>query len=400
MKKINRYSSTTIVVLLFIFHFGYMNIKNFFYNFNLESLENDIKVVDVKKYIKNIENMYNENFHKRNDFINNYGLIQKVMLKNEVDNFDVVRDKKGFLHYQYFADGPNSVDKIVNSTKKYKEFIEKIDVDFLVVLAPDKFLRGYTEFVGGLPYNYANETADIFLQKLRANNIDHLDLREGLLESGIPTDKIFFKTDHHWTPEAGFWAATRIVDKINENYDLNIDSNNYYINKENYNFKVYENFHLGSMGRRIGIYYSGIDDITIITPKFPTSFTHYYDGNNEEGRFEDVIIQKEWAMNVNIPIEERDAYSAYLGGNKAEAIIINNNIEDGANVMIIKDSFMLPTASILSTAVSELRLLDLRYYSEKTMYEYIIDYKPDLVIVSVTLTGLVEEFFNFSGDLQ
>ena len=39
---------------------------------------------------------------------------------------------------------------------------------------------------------------------------------------------------------------------------------------KNYEVNTYRNWFLGSIGKRVGIYYAGIDDIDLIYPKFDT----------------------------------------------------------------------------------------------------------------------------------
>ncbi|WP_294344575.1 hypothetical protein [uncultured Clostridium sp.] len=400
IRKINKYTITALLFLVTIFAIGILNFNQL--KDNIQNTLRDKNIKNVEQAISSIEDNYNEHFYNRTEFIDFYGLLQKKMNKNEVSNFDVVRDKKGGLHYQYFADRPNDVSTIVDSISKYQEYVTSIGIDLVYVNPPDKVIRGITEFEKGLPYNMANETADKFLGELKKRDIDYLDLREDILDSGIERDELFFKTDHHWTPETAFWAFNRLVAKLEEEYDFDLDKDGFYTNKENYNFKTYKEFFLGSLGRRTGKLYSGLDDFTLITPKFDTEYTaigknpYYPEGPSEiKGRFEDVIVDRFWSLDPNAKVEERDRYSAYLVSNRPEHKILNNLNKNGPKVLIIKDSFMMPVSAFLSTVCSEITLIDPRYYHEKDMYQYTRDYKPDIVIVSFSEANLTDEFFHF-----
>ncbi|MTM42708.1 hypothetical protein GMA50_06240, partial [Turicibacter sanguinis] len=79
-----------------------------------------------------------------------------------------------------------------------------------------------------------------------------------------------------------------------------------------------------------------------------------------------------------------------------EVRIKNNLYENGPKILMIKDSFMLPLAAFLSTTVGEMKLIDLRYYEGGSLYELVPMYQPDIVLVSVSPSNLVPEFFNFS----
>ncbi|MFR7895891.1 hypothetical protein [Turicibacter sanguinis] len=43
-----------------------------------------------------------------------------------------------------------------------------------------------------------------------------------------------------------------------------------------------------------------------------------------------------------------------------------------------------------------MKLIDLRYYEGGSLYELVPMYQPDIVLVSVSPSNLVPEFFNFS----
>ena len=71
---------------------------------------------------------------------------------------------------------------------------------------------------------------------------------------------------------------------------------------------------------------------------------------------------------------------AYFGGDYPEVIIKNNTLNNG-KILLIKDSFSLPFAAYLSTVVGEIHMIDLRYYKQQTVLDYIDDYQPDMVII-------------------
>ena len=86
------------------------------------------------------------------------------MGKNEESNFEVVKDTNGSLHYTYFAEGPNPVNEIVNEMNTLKINIKNKETKLIYLMPPDKYIKGYTEFPKGIPYNFANETADNFIK--------------------------------------------------------------------------------------------------------------------------------------------------------------------------------------------------------------------------------------------
>lgn len=375
-------SVTTSVLMVSILGMSALNI------FHLIQTPKEVELDNPTQ----LETYFNENFIGKIQFVDFYGVIQKWMGKNEVDNFDVIRDEQGKLHFSYFSKGSNDMSEINQEMKNFKNYLDLYAVDVAFIMPPDKVIKGYTTFSKGLPYNYANEGADEFLRKLSEDKIDYLDLREDILQSGIEPSDLFFDTDHHWTPRTAFWGFTQVVSFLNERYGLVLDEG--YTDLNQYEQISYPQSFLGSLGKRTGYGYAGMDDFIVIKPMFETNLTYTWDGNTVTATFDETVLQTHW-LSEDLGIEA-DHYMVYLGGNYGEVRIKNNLYENGPKILMIKDSFMLPLAAFLSTTVGEMKLIDLRYYEGGSLYELVPMYQPDIVLVSVSPSNLVPEFFNFS----
>lgn len=72
-------------------------------------------------------------------------------------------------------------------------------------------------------------------------------------------------------------------------------------------------------------------------------------------------------------------YGIYMGNDYAETIIRTNR-EDLPDALVFGDSFTNAMETLLYTAFNEMRSIDMRYYTEKSIREYIAEYRPDIVI--------------------
>lgn len=332
-------------------------------------------------------------------WIESYGYMQKLLFKEEENNFEVIQDSEGKLHYAFFADEANDVSSIVRTVNILNWKLVPSKADLVVLMPPDKVIEGYTQFSEGLPYSYSNETADNFLFELEESGISTFDFRDKISSSQLDKSNIFFKTDHHWTVESGFWAFTELVSYL-EDRGYQLDPEKFYTDSDNYNFITYPESYIGSMGRKTGVLYGGVDDFTLIYPKYKTNlnYTAISPGVNIEtsGRFEDALLNG-YAFNLKDydSIMNADKYFSYLYGNQAFVSIINNDKPDGIRVLMIKDSMSVPMASFLSTVVKEIVLIDPRYYKED-ISQYAHEEKFDLVLVSIYPPNLTEEFFEYN----
>ena len=114
---------------------------------------------------------------------------------------------------------------------------------------------------------------------LQQRNVDAIDLRETMYNSRQPIDKLFFKTDHHWTPLAAFYAYKDIIKEMNRLYGTDLDPDGYYTDISNYNSHTYEKAFLGTMGENTGAVYSGLEaEIIVINDIAIETYPAYDDG--------------------------------------------------------------------------------------------------------------------------
>ncbi len=351
----------------------------------------------LKENILSFENIVDEKIFMKEYFVELYGSMQYVLDKNEISNFSIVKDDMGKMHYSYFANKKNDVSKIAQIAVDFGKEIQKSGTNFIYLMPPDKEVIGATTFSYGIPYPYRNEEADDFLNILENNDINFLDFRDDLLNSGIDERELFYDTDHHWKTETAFWAFNQLVEYLNVNFDENIDSHEFYRDINNYNQIEYENSYLGSLGRKVGVSYGGIDDFTLIYPKFNTDYDFY--GQNEimdysmHGSFKDSLLSFDaFTSEYDLMNPKFDKYMSYLGGNLALVHIDNKLVKEGPKVLFIKDSLMVPVAAFLTTVCSDVDLIDPRHYNGD-IRQYAIENDYDYVFMSFSPPNLSSDFF-------
>jgi len=262
------------------------------------------------------------------------------------------------------------------------------NIPLLYVQAPFKLRDAHS----GLPptvTNYSALNADRFLAALTGANIYCLDLRISFKNSDMSQNDMFYSTDHHWTIDAAFLGTAQIVKKLNTDFGFKINESLFDI--DNYERKTYEDFYIGSIGRRVGRIYGGIDDFTLITPNFKTDLSYYKDGEAQSGgSFEDAVLNKKFIDEKLPPSTNR--YAVYPG-DYSELIFINH-LADYGKILIIKDSFGVPVYSFLSIGVHEVRAIDIRLFS-KDVSEYAAELKPDIVIILYNEDCFTDQLFDF-----
>ena len=73
-------------------------------------------------------------------------------------------------------------------------------------------------------------------------------------------------------------------------------------------------------------------------------------------------------------------YNNYMGGDMAQTIVQTSR-ESLPDVLIVGDSFTNAFEAVAYRSFDEMRSLDFRHYTEKTLTEYLQDYQPDVVLI-------------------
>lgn len=363
-------------------------------------LKTTVRERDPMVLLEGAESAVNSDLDRDHLFIQLYGGVQNLsgrrVIQDMVAGNTVAKLSTGALNFVNLgaAAQPDqaAVDARAEATAEFAGALEKLGVPYLYVAAPQKIQRGGDTLPKGLEEN-GNATCDAYLEGLDRLGVDYIDLRP-LFESNGIYSNWFFYTDHHWKPEAAFFAWQYLAGELDVRYGIETPS--ILTDPNNWQTTVLEDFFLGSQGKRVGSLYAGVDDFTIYTPKFDTNLTYVNsDGSfNRSGPFEqsvcfpERVAEKDW-FNGN-------PYTYYSGGDYGMATMINHNNPDGPKVVLLRESFSCTMAPFLSLSCSELTTIDLRHFTGDLM-ETMEELEPDLVLTLYTAsTAGLDNMFEFS----
>lgn len=313
------------------------------------------------------------------------GLFQRIIDRKTVEDISpddkVIKMNDGSL--TFITDKILDVDIRAENIVKFNKFLKEKNIYGLYIQAPHKTNENNSQLPKGV-INLANETADEIIDKMKGQ-IDILDIRTEMNSDGIDFTNAFFKTDHHWKPETAFYAFTKVASILKNNCEFEI--NDEILNLNNYNKKVLEKWFLGSEGKRVGSLYAGVDDISIISPKFNTNLEMIWPsyGIHDKGQWLDTVVMDN--SNEGKNYYNSNPYAMYMGGDRDLQIIKNHNSLNDKKVVIVRDSFGCAFTPFLSLTCKELSVIDLRHY-EGSLYDYVEENKPDVVMFLFNPTGI------------
>lgn len=303
---------------------------------------------------KNLEDDYRTSFWKRKNWINTFGISQKLLGRKIIGNVEFGVTESGGIEK---VTGLKNIDSFAAELIELKNRLDQRHIPLLYVQIPprqEKESQDPPEFFRTRTYyNQINErTADA--------NIVRLDEEEILSGSGSPKrSNLYFKTDMHTTTEGELWVMKKICQKLNQEFGISIKDidvgNTAAFQKYSYPF-------IGNLALSVGEYFVGTDTFEEYIPTTPTQLTirDLYGTSEHSGKFDEVL------MNGYSLQPDKNIYTYWITDYLkygSSGYHIENQDSKGPSLLFICDSLCYRTIAYLSLGCSNITVLDPRFYS-------------------------------------
>ena len=354
---------------------------------------------ELEEWISDVEDDVSDEILGHRFWIETYSWIQEALGKREFDSFSVIKDETGMLYYgstyQAYTD---DLETYAAQTLRLKEMLDRKGIRLMVVLPPSKVLYGVTEVDLDWPINDPNARMDKLLMQLQQRGVTAVDLRPVMQHSGQPLEKLFFKTDHHWTPRAAFYGMREIVGRLEQEFGIVLDPDGYYRDLSNYEIQDMGKIMLGSNGRNVGIPYSGLDNFEYIWLReyegTEYSWIDYEDEEEQTGNLKQTLLREKWLQVEDF--YKMDPYWVYLDSLKKMDSVVNHSNPDGLQIAVLRDSYFSPVACFLAPMVGR---MDMFWNQDRdavsSFMESVEQGDYDLVIVEIYPYNLGASAFAF-----
>ena len=298
---------------------------------------------DAEEYLK-------DQVAGRDLFLTGYTALSKYLLQKPSVS-DVIDTGNVLLPYIQTPYSQPSLD--LETIADRLETINNTAKNFAYVGIPSQATRFYDNYPSYLKFipDFNAKTADIFISELKNRGIDFIDCKNVLSKD------MYFKTDHHFDIEGGYAVYSELCKYAG------VDA----VPKTEFEIKEYPQSIYGSRNRKIYKLSDLSDKISYYELKTNIPFERYDNGKKVESTV------------FKLPAENEVAsYGIYMGGDIAQTVIKTNRPEL-PNVLIYGDSYTNAVECFAYLSFNETRSLDMRYYNETTLLEYIEKYQPDYV---------------------
>ena len=284
--------------------------------------------------------------------------------------------------------------KAAGRMRRFSDFCKRHGAKFLYVQLPRKLDVSNRMLPAGV-VERTNGNVRRMLGSIAEAKVEYVDARSEFAATPDDVARNFYRTDHHWRNDAAFRAAGRLAAEIAARCSApEADAHRAaaLLLPDAWTREVHPGCFLGSLGRRTGPLFAGLDDLTVLRPRFATrmSIRIPSKGISLSGSFEDTNMRRANEALAGSKSFVTDAYSAlYVGGIYPLVVHENRNAPLRKRVLLIGDSFARPVEAFLSVAVRRLDVVDPRRTARNfSIAEYVRQAKPDIVIQMINPSSL------------
>ncbi len=320
------------------------------------------------EYFNNLSNVLTENFVRRNEFIEEYFIFNRLIGKNYMNN--ILIDKDENLQYYFSPLTEEEYTNIYNGLNDINDYFKTVNTDYYMFKIPSK-----NEFYKDLYYDYTIENENIYIKEISNYITQNLDFKyynlNQYFNSLEDAPQLYYKTDHHWNNIGSYLGYSYIYSILSNNYSIG--------NKVSViGTEGVDNVFSGSRARQIGYGYRNNqikDDfyynLTNDTNKYTMNiYGEEYSGGYEIFYFTDILNDIDKYENL---------YGVFMGGDYPLVTISNDTVDNDYTTLIIKDSYTNAILPYLASHFKNTIVVDLRYSDEPISY-YVNEYNPDITL--------------------
>ena len=210
---------------------------------------------------------------------------------------------------------------------------------------------------------HLQNTEESFVAAMEAHDVPLLLMRP-LLEGREDLLDLYSTVDHHYTLLGAYETYRTVCDYLTEaGWDFPV------VTEDHITFAQLPNPYLATYNRKLYGLSPVTEKLWVMESDMAVPFTRTDNGETVEPTVQD-LPDGTWQYVY---------YNLYMGGDKAETVI-DTGRDDLPSILIWGDSFTNAFESIAWMSFGEMRSIDLRYYEEMTLSEYIDTYQPDIVL--------------------
>lgn len=331
-----------------------------------------ITVRDKDSWMDDFETYFSDHLVGREDWVRTKNEIEKLAGKKEINGVYTLGDQMIQVFKEYNQD---DVLKSLNAMNKFAETHPDMQVSLMLApTAQELFSSEIPSYAG-----YLSEKSFIDECYKMMNGITTIDSLSFL--SGHKNDYVFYRTDHHWTSLGAYYAYCAAAKTLGYS-SYGLDSFNIETASSSFRGTLYSKTLDNSITPDSIDYY-------MLSSGEPTVKMTVFDGRKET-EYDSLYVRSY--------LDVKDKYSSFTGSN-SPLVTIETDVNNGKNLLLIKDSYAHSLVPFLSKHYSKITMVDMRYINtdlnnlidlseyQQAMFMFnVVSFSSDLNIKKIALT--------------
>ena len=289
-------------------------------------------------YSKEYSKYISDQFPARSSFIKRKANFDRFLGKKEINGVYICKD--GYLMEGFEPASKEVTEAKAKAINKFVGQNPKLNVSMMIV--PNKV----EIYKGLLPKNAPVGSQAKYLEELQGmmdKRVRFLNLTD-TFNSVKNSTQLYFKTDHHWTPEGAYKGYEYYMNKLGINP---IPENKFKVSLATDKF-------LGSLYYKNGAQIGEPEKMNLyLKDEVYPLLVKYYDTKKKTTTLFDPD-----------KLDGRDPYEVFTGGNHTQ-IKIRTAVDTDKKLLVIKDSYANAMLPLLINNYAEINVVDMRYYTGK-----------------------------------
>ena len=332
----------------------------------------DITVRDEDSYMDKIETYFCDHLAGREEWERARNTMEMLAVKKEINEVYTLKNQM----IQVFKDFDEEVvNSSLNAMNLFAETHPNMQCSLMLApTAQELFSAEIPSYAG-----YLSEKTFIDECYKKMQGVTTIDCLSYL--SGHKSDYVFYRTDHHWTSLGAYYAYCAASKALGySSYGL-----------DSFNIETASSSFRGTL-------YSKTLDNSIT----PDTIDYYFLASGEPTVKMTVFDGQEQtvydSLYVRSFLDVKDKYSSFTGSN-APIVTIETNVDNGKNLLLVKDSYAHSLVPFLSKHYSKITMVDMRYINtdlnrfidldeyQQTLFMFnAISFSSDIHLKKITMT--------------
>jgi hypothetical protein len=317
------------------------------------------------RFFSSLDSYISDHFAGRNFWVGLNAYHRQAIGLNAAS--EIYRGKNGWL-MERPIDFEANRRILQNNSQTIADFAQSTDIPVSLLCVPT---TGYI-MKSQLPALHDAYPDDEMMQNIQAicgETVQWIDVQDTLRNTAH--GNTFYRTDHHWTSRGAYQAYQTLA----RAWGL-IPAN-----ETEYEVASIPGFY-GTTYSKSGLWATKADQIELWNDCSTQSRVSIYDENKPFPlEHESVFFETH--------LDAADKYPVFLDGNHG-LVKIKSNAPSG-KLLIIRDSFAHCLAPFLTRHFQEIDLIDLRYFKNQTVSDYMKEQKYDRILLVYGLSSLAED---------